>query len=260
MFKKLFIGLAPLLVIAALAVMPVAAQAVTQHWYKSGVVIPENEAVPVVWFGGETNLNQTSPGFGEVNCKTVGGGMIENGRVGQAGVGGMNAVAFYECKGPQCEAEILAKTGLAGRETVEAKNMPASINGHPERRFVPWLMELEESIVAGVNSIRLKIGVPWPGVFNTPSPPGMIRLSDSCEIASTEVVVSEAIFEGELKPEIGAAKKGNLNGTSAAKPSAVRFEGASTGALHSAAAGEGIYFNTLKYLGYNEQELITVKP
>jgi hypothetical protein len=263
MFKKLFICLAVLLAIAAFAVMPVAAQAVTQHWYRSGAIIPAGEVVPVVMFGGEVNLAQTSPGFGELNCRTVGGGTIENPLGGGAGVGSMLAAAFYECKAPLCEAEIKAKTGLEGRGYVEADNMPASINGHTEERFVPfagWSMLLEESTVAGVLSIRLKIGEPFVK-FETRSPAGMMRMTDECQIAPTEQVgAAGPIFEGELKPEIGAAKKGNVNGTSAAKPSSMRFEAASTGELHSKTAGNATYTGPLKYLGYNEQELITVKP
>jgi hypothetical protein len=88
----------------------------------------------------------------------------------------------------------------------------------------------------------------------------MIRETEQCLIAPSKQAVAEAIFEGELKPEIGAAKKGNLNGTSAAKPSSIRFEGASTGALHSSLAGEATFLGGLKYHGYNEQEVITVKP
>jgi hypothetical protein len=73
-------------------------------------------------------------------------------------------------------------------------------------------------------------------------------------------VVVEAIAEGELKPEIGAAKQGNLNGSAASKPSGVRFSGESTGRLHSSVAGEEPWLGNLKYLGYDEQEVITVKP
>jgi hypothetical protein len=40
----------------------------------------------------------------------------------------------------------------------------------------------------------------------------------------------------------------------------VRFEGPSTGVLHSKLAGEANAQGSIKYLGYNNQELITVKP
>jgi hypothetical protein len=262
MFKKLFIGLAPLFAIAALAVMPVAAQAAVQHWYRAGVIIPQGEVVPIVWFGSELNLAQTSVGFGEVNCKTVGGGNIENPLGGGAGRGSMFAAAFYECKAPKCEEEILKSLGVEGRGYAEADNMPASINGHAEKRFVPfpgWSMLLEESTIGGIFSVRLKIGEVW-GKFETRSPAGMIRVRDECEVAATEQVIGGAIFEGELNPEIGVAKIANLNGNGASKPSQVNFRGVSTGELHSMSAGTATYSGPLKYLGYNEEELITVKP
>jgi hypothetical protein len=265
MFKKLSIGLAPLLVIAAFAVMPVAAQAVTQHWYVNGALSLQGEQVPVVWFGNEIDLSQTDTiGFGEVSCRTVGGGIIENPVGGGAGEGKMFAAAFFECKAPGCEEEILKKLGVPGRGYVEADNMPASINGHTEKRFVPfpgWSMLLEESIVAGVLSVRVKIGEVW-GKPETRSPAGMIRVRDECEVAATEQSGGAGpIFEGELKPEIGVAKTGNLNGTSPGAPSQAKFNLASTGELHSAGVpGTATYMGNLKYLGYFHQEVITVKP
>jgi hypothetical protein len=65
--------------------------------------------------------------------------------------------------------------------------------------------------------------------------------------------------KSELKPEIGAAKQQTLNGNSAGVPSQAKFNGASTGELHSTSAN-AIYSENLKYLGYFHQEVITVKP
>jgi hypothetical protein len=99
-----------------------------------------------------------------------------------------------------------------------------------------------------------------PEQFETRSPAGMIRVRDECEVAATEQVSGTGpIFEGELKPEIGAAQTANLNGNSAGIPSQAKFNGASTGELHST-SGNAIYSENLKYLGYFHQEVITVKP
>jgi hypothetical protein len=46
----------------------------------------------------------------------------------------------------------------------------------------------------------------------------------------------------------------------ASKPSKAFYEAAGTGEMHSKVAGEEKWTGELKYLGYNEQELITVKP
>jgi hypothetical protein len=257
--KKLFIGLVPLLAIAAFAVMPVVAQAETQHWYRSGVKLQEGVVVPVVMFGGKINLAQQSA-FGELNCRTVAGGTIENPVGGGAGVGRTNSMTFYECKAPLCEEEVRIKTGLEGRGRQTTQNNPAATQ---EPAFPGWSDALEESEVGGVSSVREKIGEPFE-TFKTPSPPGMMRETQICEISSAGAfekhVVLNVISEGELKPEIGVAKSGNLNGTGAAKPSSVNFSGASTGTMQSNNAGPATYTGSLKYLGYNEQELITVKP
>jgi hypothetical protein len=257
MNRRFLIGLAPLLAIAAFAVVPVAAQAATQHWYKNGAIVQEGPEgnTPVVTFGGKINLSQTSA-IGEINCKGVGGGTIENPAGGGAGIGRSNSATFYECKAPQCEAAVVEKFGAEGRGTATTQNTPSSTK---EPAFPGWSNVLEESTVAGVTSVREKIGEPFV-TFKTPSPPGMIRATVNCEIAATKTVIISAVFEGELKPEIGAAKAGNLNGTSAGKPSTARFAAASTGALHSEVGGEGTNTGSVKYLGYEEQELIQVKP
>jgi len=255
MSRRFLIGLAPLVAIVAFAVMPMAAQAATQHWYKNGSILPQGESEPVVTFGGSTNLSQISA-IGEINCRGVGGGVIENPAGGGAGIGKTNNSSFYECAAPECEKAVAEKFGTVGRGTATTQNTPSSTK---EPAFPGWTNVLEESTVGGVSSIREKIGEPFV-TFKTPSPPGMIRATVNCEIAPTKTVIISAVFEGELKPEIGAAKTGNLNGTSGANPSKAKFNGASTGALHSEAGGEGVNFGNVKFLGYNEQELISVKP
>jgi hypothetical protein len=255
MSRKLLTSIAPLIALAALAVMPVAAQAVTQHWYRNGSILGAATSVPIVTFGGESNLSQTSA-VGEINCRQVGGGSVENPAGGGAGIGRTDAVGFYECKAPQCEAEVQAKFGVQGRGTATTQNNPGATQ---EPSAVGWNNELEESVVGGVSSIREKIGEPFVS-FKTPSPPGMIRATIGCEIAASKTPVLTAIFEGELKPEIGVAKTANLNGTSAGAPSHAKFSGPSTGALHSEVAGEGTNLGITKFLGYFHQENITVDP
>jgi hypothetical protein len=222
-----------------------------QHWYRSGVKLAEGTSVPVVVFGGKVDIEHRSA-IGESSCSTVGGGVIENPVGGGAGVGRTNSLAFYECKAGKCEEEVKAKTGLEGRGAITTENNPAATK---EPAFPGWTNVLEESEVAGVFSVREKIGEPFV-TFKTPSPPGMIRETLDCSVAANGQVVAEAIGEGELKPEIGAAKTANLNGTKATGPSTMKFSGASTGAL----GGGETWIGSLKYLGYNEQEVITVKP
>jgi hypothetical protein len=236
-----------------LAVMPVAAQAELKHWRQNSVLLAEGEETPIVMFGNEENLSQT--GAEEVNCKGVGGGTIENPVGGGAGVGRTNSLNFYECKGAQCENEVMKNFGVPGRVTFTFANNPAATK---EPAFPGWSDRLEESTVGGVSSIREKIGEPFV-TFKTPSPPGMMRGTEDCTVSSTGQVAAEFIFEGELKPEIGVAKTANLNGNSAGSPSQFKFNGASTGALRSKQAPEGPWRGNEKYLGYFHQEVITVQ-
>jgi hypothetical protein len=73
----------------------------------------------------------------------------------------------------------------------------------------------------------------------------------------SSVLYSETL-EGQLEPEIGAAAAGTLNGTSSSKPSGIRYAGSSSGALHSQLGGEATSSGTVKYMGYNGQEVLTV--
>jgi hypothetical protein len=235
-----------------LALMPVAAQAELKHWYQNGGLMTAGEETPIVMFGNEVNLSQFV--VGEVNCKTVGGGTIENPVGGGAGIGRTNSFNFYECKNVACEEEVLKKFGVLGRGRFTTENNPAATQ---EPAFPGWSNVLEESTVGGVSSIREKIGEPFV-TFKTPSPPGMLRETQICEVPSTSQHLFDVIYEGEYKPEIGVAKTGNLNGTKAGAPSQFKFNGASTGELHSnvgTSTGQG----NLKYLGYFHQELITVQ-
>jgi hypothetical protein len=238
-----------------LAVVPVAAQAELKHWYQNQVLATAGEEIPVVTFGNEENLSQTS-NLGEINCKGVGGGVIDNPVGGGAGEGKSNAGTFYECKAEKCEAEVLKATGVPGRGTATLQNEPASTK---EPAFPGWTNVLEESSVEGTLSVREKIGEPFV-TFKTPSPPGMIRATVDCTVAPTGQVVSENIFEGELKPEIGVAHGGNLNGNSAGVPSQAKFEKQFTGGLHSPTGGVGTNHGNVKFEGYFHQEVITVKP
>jgi hypothetical protein len=232
-----------------------------QHWYRNNTILAQGNVVPVVMFGGKVNLSQQSA-LGEINCRGTSGGVIDNPAGGGAGEGKSNTGGFYECKAPECEAMVKEKTGLEGRGAVTTQNNPGATK---EPAFPGWTNVLEESEVAGVSSVREKVGEPFE-TFKTPSPPGMIRETVDCTLAANQMVVAEAIHEGELKPEIGIAKAGNLNGTTAAKPSTFKFSGASTGCLNVAAnrscalGGQDTFTGSLKYLGYDEQELITVKP
>jgi hypothetical protein len=236
---------------------------VPEHWYKNGALIPPGKTLPVLSFGGSTDVVQVSA-LGEIHCKNVGAGSAENPSGGSAGVGKTVASEFYSCVAPQCETAVKEKFGTTGRGAIRTENLPLPIGPNGSEGW-------EEELLAEAGSpasVRERVGLAWSsfpsgGQSGTgpthESPPGMMRLTVICAIPSLNTNAAEAIFEGALEPEVGEAAGGGLNGMSAAHPSGVRFAGTSTGVLHSETGGELSGTGTTKYLGYTSQEVIAVK-
>src|SRR5262249_54195430 len=81
MKKKLLVGLAPLVVVAALLVMPAASQAACTapncpHVYKNGVKSAEGKELHTLAWG--TLHLKTTVAIGEVECRNVFTGVLEN--------------------------------------------------------------------------------------------------------------------------------------------------------------------------------------
>jgi len=220
MNKKVF-SLASLVVFAAFAVMAAGAQA-APHWFKNGLEQPAAKPIPVMSWGGAVNLKQESPA-GEINCKSVGAGFIENTALAPAGegVGKSQSSNFYECKAPKCEAEVaaseLGKLGFKGVGFAVAYNLPwnnklegaaepftekigAEPNG-PKAAKPAWGAEAAEGYPAKQKEGNGK-GAAWGA-------PGAIGATVGCEISPNpeglagtgkpERVAGELPFEGELK-------------------------------------------------------------
>jgi hypothetical protein len=253
MSKKLSFSLVPLVAIAAFAIMPVAAQA-SIHWYKNNSPQTAGKPIPVVNYGGAVNLSQKSA-IGEINCRGVGGGIIENPLGGGNGVGKTYLSSFFECKNNEPEE------GACGKARKE--------NGIPLGLYAvtnAWQYGWTGALIEGTPN-RTQIGEPWSGAFHKygelgfkgsvetngepePSPLHEIMARVSCETPPgfvPHIVGLAADFEGELSPEF-------VNGN----PSSVKFTGPTSGALHSEKAGEGTNEGSVKIVGYTNQELITV--
>lgn len=289
MSKKLF-SLVPLLAIVAFALAPAVSQAAEiPHWYKNGTRQAEGKPVFTVTFGETKNLAQNSPA-GEINCKGVGAGSVENpkgtapntGASGPAGVGITTLSDFTECVAPKCEAEVKAAglpAGFVGRGNVLTNNFPWSNSLRVATKTDPNGYPFEEVIGAPSNlskGAKPKLGEEfsegYPAETKAASgtgaawgAPGAIGAMIVCEIypnpegllgaGEPKRVAGELAFEGELSPFIG----GSLNEGPPAKPAKAEFEGANTGGLESI-AGDGTNTGGVKYLGYNIQEGLTVLP
>jgi hypothetical protein len=100
MNKRLQITLAPLLAVAAFAVMPAVSQAVP-HVYKDGTIGKEGSKVRYIEWG--TLLDTNGSNFvSEWICHTVVAGVLQNPTGGGAAVGKVQAFFPYECQSASC--------------------------------------------------------------------------------------------------------------------------------------------------------------
>jgi hypothetical protein len=234
MFRKLFISLAPLLAIAAFAVMPVAAQA-TGHYYSNGVKMAEGAPKTVTEWGTLT-LAGVKGGVlpSHVTCHIAAGGTVENPVGASAGVGDTQVFVAYDC-----ENENICPPGAVPQLTAEK-------------------LKVFDHVIAGG----------WPSVLTEPSPGvwrsemSKVAFNVGCgePVGSTTGPLVEIGGYGKETPGL-LLKPQTHAGTNAAHPGGVLFGGAGSGELET----ELIPGNTLaiegelKTLGYSAQELINVK-
>src|SRR5437879_5666866 len=106
MNKKLVIGPAALLVIAAFAAMPASSQGACTapacpHVYINGVMGQEGKELRAIFW---MTLRQTSTAFVEANCHHIFAGFTENPTGGGAAKGKIQGYFAYECEDPGCTA------------------------------------------------------------------------------------------------------------------------------------------------------------
>jgi hypothetical protein len=144
MSRKHLTSLAPMLALAAmaaLAAMPALAQA-APHYYKSGVLIPEGEKVPVLEWGKLTLSPEPPAGF--LSCENLAGGYVENPVGGGAGIGATLRFVTYNCSELECPAGEIEVGGKKYEKEFEIVYPPQSF--------------------------------PWPSVLNE-TEPGIVRTS-----------------------------------------------------------------------------------
>lgn len=107
MSKKLYIGLAPLLAIAAFAMTPAAAQALVPHWYVNGNKLAEGEVVPVIAWGQLTLESEPAGSAAPTVCENAAGGTIVNPVGGGAGKGQTTRFSTWNCADTECPAGVV---------------------------------------------------------------------------------------------------------------------------------------------------------
>lgn len=291
MSKKLFMTFVPLLAIAAFAVTPAAMAANNLHWYSNAEAKPikEGKAVKVITFGEAKELSQVSS-IGKIECASVGSGIIENPTGGGAGIGTSTNSTFYECKAEGCEQTVHTNFGSTVNYAAYAYPV-ANVTAKPSTKEenapdgeIAWANKLYEGKAnseplggggAAGSSVRVREALGQEnkvvtGGTESAGTTGEIKAEVDCDVAAnqppfsgaTPTVLLGAKFSGELDPEVGNNEPlggPQLNGTSGCnKPSKSAFTGPSTGALGSAAGGEGSNSGLVKFCGGNASELITV--
>ena len=238
MSKKLLIGLAPLLVTAAFAVMPVAAQAAagSPHFYTAETaasIIKEGKKVPVVSFGTLTLKNVKNGTGASVTCHNVIGAIDENpkaaegektGHEGPPGTDVTEAFDPYECSSAACTSAAVGDPLEGTYISVLAEPTPFKSPAEP-----------------GGNAQNLD----WQAVLtNDTTATSQPRIRNKTLYAKVNVICHVAIGEketGELEfenlPEISEGSNQPWTGT------LHKFPGASYGFLEfdgpSASTGEG---------------------
>jgi len=255
MSKKLFISLAPVLAIAAFAIMPVAAQAVlTEPVYYSGaagttLVTATNKTV-VSW--GTLTLKTIKGGTGEVTCHNAAAGVIKNPNgTASPGEGLTQIFATFDCEKVPCQT-----VGL-----------PAGFEPSVLGEKLPWAAKQESVGVHESKSLTtgVKVAIGCDTIEKSPTNggPGPAG-ADTIEAKPNAPGSGEGLKSNffALVKDFGSNKPRNTANARSLTlgPPGLTF-GPGTGELEQEPAGSGITGQTegsLKVIGYANQEIITV--
>jgi len=236
MKRKIYLGLAPLLVIALLGAMAGAAQAAPRI-LQNGTEkkLEEGAHFPILSWG---VLQLENSKLGLIECHNAFGGYATDpGKKGSGkpGEGKVEGYTAYGCTSPICEA-ALGKVVVTPVGKEEAKKV--------ERITVaePWEAVITEPVPSS-EKWTLKVG----NKLEPRPQKGQIAFEVICAVQATK-----AEFTGELN--IGGVQ-GQAQGSSPAK---LIFEKAASGELQSA-IGTGTVAGEVNLFGYSEGQTLTVK-
>jgi hypothetical protein len=227
MKKQVLAGLAPLLLIAALLLIPAASQSACftapncPHIYKNGVISEEGRKLRTITWGDLTMTNATR---GEVACRSLSAGYLENpipGAFTTGAIGQLQAFSAYECTAPTCFS--------MGGKFIEVT-----------AEHLPWKPEVTEP---SVGVFRERLGFK----SERSSLPEGVEFLVNCE----GVIPKPHVF-GQVEPLI--LNNGTVIGI---HPGEIEFD-AGAGELESE-IGPWKLAGKLKFGGYAAQQLIDVK-
>jgi hypothetical protein len=218
------IGLAALLAIMAFAMVPPAAQALTNngspvHWQVNGKASATGVPVPVIAWG----THQVEWSTGLSTCKTAVASDNEN-LSGPVAVSRVVMFASYECKASGGECLPPAEERVTAFNLVNLTPATAPHKG-------VWPSVIQEEGAVGEGSFR-SIDKSGSGAGENP-----IQMNVECYVGGEDT--GSLLFEsGPVGSETGSSTPQVLNGTNATKPSETSFEGAETGHLYALTEAE----------------------
>jgi len=234
MKRKIYLGLAPLLVIALLGAMAGASQA-APRFLQNGTEkkLEEGAHFPILSWG-VLKLNNSKLGL--IECHNAFGGYATDpGKKGSGkpGEGKIEGYTAYGCLSPVCEAALgkVVVTPVGKEEAKKVERITAA---------EPW-----ETVVVEPEPEKWRLKT---GNKNEPRPAkGQIDFEVTCAIQATH-----AEFTGELSlAGVGGTQQG-------AAPAKLKFEKAASGELQSA-LGNGTTSGEVSLFGYSEGQTLTVK-
>jgi hypothetical protein len=243
MSKKLSLGLAPLLVIAAFVMTPASALGAAEitwpsctapacpHVYKNGVIEPEGEHLNGIAWG---NLQLFNAKLGEVECHSIYAGFSVNPTGGGRAEGKVQAFFPYECTDELCTTQ-LGELKVTNGSTL------------------PWKAEFVEN---AAKEFFQKTGFKGPTETKKANPatePGQVEFNVNC----TTILASDFFGVTNYKIlnngiSIGSSPAVEQTQTEKANPANMRN-------LESEVRGPIEIKSSLRVEGYGGQELIGVK-
>ena len=211
------------------------------HWFQNLSRIEEGRKVPYISWG--TITLTTSGGGAATECQSTAAGYVKNptganaGAFEGVGTEATEAFSLYQCTNPECAA-------AGGKVGVTAEGLPW-----------PGALSEEAKWTFRLASAAVHLYVHCQFAYAPPSEkPGTGSHAGLEERTSAEYNAPNAALcsAGSLKPQ-------ELGGSSIGKPSTLVFSTGAGGELECGAAGKGATTGSLKLMGYEESELITVK-
>jgi hypothetical protein len=253
MSKKLYSGLAPLVVIASFAMTPAAAQA-TPHYYVNQLKLAEGEKVPVIAWGQLTLASEPEGKVAVTQCENAAGGFIENPVGGGPGAGQTTRWATWNCTNAECPpGEVELAPGLKVEKEFEVVSPPQDLPWPNTLTGVPGAFKLNSTgVVVELGCVGHKVTRAQLGEGGPVGPKGQGGENEQFPLAP--FVTCKTTATNLQDPEThNGTNQGNNQST------LIFNQPAGSGLTCANGTLTGRTSQSLKDMGYTESQLITTK-